>query len=169
MPIEGCWKGGGVVCWDGELGDTSQKPPHLQGWPPADTVVLLIGMAQPPPDRQRRKKRVYYKENKVHFLPLLGFPILSRDEVPLCICWPKGGSIRSTTSRFAAFAAAMTPVVLAAVNWYLLKAPGPDINYFFLENFRVNYTLILGAFYEGKKNEAYVLNTSLSGDLNWNL
>lgn len=60
----------------------------------------------------------------------------------------------------------MTPVVLAAVNWYLLKPPGPDINYFFLENFRVNYTLILGAFYEGKKNDAYILNTGISGDLN---
>ena len=47
----------------------------------------------------------------------------------------------------------MVLVVLAAVNWYLLKPLGPDINYFFLENFRVKYTLILDAFYEGEKKK----------------
>lgn len=76
-------------------------------------------------DRRRRKKECI---TKIH----------------LCVCWPKEGSIQSTV--FAVFAAAVVLMVLAAVNWYLLKPPQLDINYFFPENFRAKYTLILGLF-----------------------
>lgn len=164
---EGCWKGGGWCCagtrwsWGRPLKNVlSAGVAGRHG---------CAGTAQPPPGRWRGKKECITKRtkyiSKLHWA-FLYFPGM---KIHLCICWPKGGSIRSTTSRFAAFAAAAVVVVLAAVSWYLLRPPGPNISYIFLENFRVNHTLILGAFYGGKKNEAFIPDTGISGDLHWNL
>lgn len=124
----------------------------LRGWP-AETVVLLIGTAQPPLGRQRRKKEWITKRRKYISYLHCAFPYFPGTKIHLSICWPKEGSIWSTTSRFAAFAAPMVLVMLAAVNWYLLKPPGSDTNYFFVENFRVKYSLTLHAFYEEKKKK----------------